>query len=37
MGVAITLAEQQKWTLLALAILLNELDSTWDRDGKFRR
>jgi hypothetical protein len=35
-GVAITPVEQQKWTLSAFAIMLNELDSTQDRDGRIR-
>jgi hypothetical protein len=35
-GVAITPVEQQKWTLFAFAIFSNELDSTWDRDGRIR-
>jgi hypothetical protein len=32
--VVITPVEQQTWTLSAFAILLNELDSTWDHDGR---
>jgi hypothetical protein len=33
-SVGITQVEQQKWTPCAFAILLNELDSTWDREGR---
>jgi hypothetical protein len=33
-GMSMTPVDPQKWTLSALGIILNELDSTWDRDGR---